>query len=98
MCCGFVFDLVSLRKKEIFYTSRPLFGGLIFVYTKKKISRGPERSFLSAIEIDKPFSELFYGVFFILWILLEVRGDISRDTDFSRDIFSLADGLKEVFK
>ncbi len=27
-----------------------------------------------------------------------VREDISRDTDFSRDIFSLADGLKEVSK
>ena len=27
-----------------------------------------------------------------------VRGDISRDTDFSRDIFSLAEGLKEVSK
>ncbi len=27
-----------------------------------------------------------------------VRGDISRDTDFSRDIFSLADGLKVVSK
>ena len=33
-----------------------------------------------------------------IWWLVSVKGDISRDTDFSRDIFSLADGLKEVSK
>ena len=32
------------------------------------------------------------------YLSVSVRGYISRDTDFSRDIFSLAGGLKEVPK